>query len=233
MRFICRMKNKARKNESGMDNRESAADSERRLPRQTFFQKSWIVFCRWSVIWCLSGGLVCAQEMPDKIRGYKVYKEKVVVQSDRAGPAANEDLRVEVNFDEPAVTDLSLLGVTFDLGGELTVFGQSGTVDFISFKGFKVNDVSVAIEEYREAFDFKKGETQKLKKPVKIFVGAGGILSGALKEWRDSKKIWTVRGRVLVFGRFNKFGIKFKRVIPVDVDLLIENPLAANKINQN
>jgi hypothetical protein len=166
-----------------------------------------------------------SQELPDKIRGYKVHQAKISVQNESAEEAEKEDLRVEVDFDEPELAGVGLFGITLELGSRVTVFGQSGKIDFISFKDFEVNGIKVEIEEYRESFEFKKGKSVELEKPVAIFVSTAQTLRGALREYGDSKDEWLVTGRVFVFGRFNKFGFKFKRVIPVDVELKIKNPL--------
>lgn len=166
-----------------------------------------------------------AQDLPDKIRGYKVHKANILVQNTEEATKNQNDLRIEVNFDKPKLVDFSLSGIKFELDSEITIYRQSGKIDFISFKDFKVNDVKVEIEEYKNSIEFKKDETFELKKPVEIFVGVGQTLRVALKEWQESKEEWTVTGKVFVFGRFNKMGFRFKRVIPVDVSLKIKNPL--------
>ena len=168
---------------------------------------------------------VNSQKLPDKIRGYKVYKTEISVTDESINNRNEKDLGVEVDFEEPELANFSLFGITLSLESQITVFGQSGTVDFISFEDFKVNDINVKIEEYQDSFDFKKGESVQLEKPIEIFINTRQTLRGALKEYKDSKQKWLVTGRVFVFGRFNKFGFKFKRVIPVDVNLSIENPL--------
>ena len=118
-----------------------------------------------------------------------------------------------------------MFGITLELDSKVTVFGQSGKIDFISFKDFKVNGIKVDIEEYRTRFEFKKGKAFELEKPVQIFVSTSQSLRGALSEYKDSKDKWLVKGRVFVFGKFKKFGFSFKRVIPVDIELEIDNPL--------
>ncbi len=168
---------------------------------------------------------VYSQELPDKIRGYKVYKTEISVTNESIENSETSDFGVKVDFEEPELAGVSLLGLTLELESIVTVFGQSGTIDFISFKDFKVNGINVGIEEYRTSFDFKKGEPVKLEKPVEIFINTRQTLRGAVKEYKDSKDEWLITGRVFVFGRFKKFGFKFKRVIPVDVNLTIKNPL--------
>ena len=173
--------------------------------------------------------LVFAQDLPDKIRGYKVYKAKISVtnQTEKSKPRGSSEAFVKVG--EPKVVDISLTGVTLELSAQIDALEQSGTVNFLTFKDFSVNGLAVDIEEYRESFQFKKNKTVTLPKPVKIFIGAGQTLRGTVSELKESKDEWTVTGTVFVFGRFNKSFLKFKRVVPVDVNIKIKNPLRAGK----
>jgi hypothetical protein len=50
-------------------------------------------------------------------------------------------------------------------------------------------------------------------------------LLGALGDWNTSKDVWPVTGRVYVFGRFKKFLFSFKRVVPVELNLSLPNPM--------
>lgn len=170
-------------------------------------------------------GFGIAQDLPKKIRGYKVHQANILVQNSDKNSANTKGFRVEMDFSEPDIAGVGLTGISLEMPASLTVFGKSGQIDFISFNDFKVNGIKVGIEEYRNKFKFKKGEKFALAKPVEIFISTPQTLRGALKEFTDSKKNWLVTGRVFVFGRFKKFGFKFKRVIPVDVELEIDNPL--------
>lgn len=169
------------------------------------------------------------EDLPKEIRGYKVYKAKISVknQSEKTGNAksAGDDSEAFVKVGEPRLTAASLTGITFEFPAEIDSLEQSGKVDFLTFYDFRVNDLAVEVEEYRESFTFKKGEKIVLPQPVKVFVGAAQTLRGALSETNDSKPQWTVTGRIFVFGRFKKAGFKFKRVVPIEINLQIENPL--------
>ncbi len=172
-----------------------------------------------------------AQDLPDKIRGYKVYKAKISVKnqnkrnSKSAKSVEKDNSEAYVKVGEPELVDVSLTGVTLELSAEIDALEQSGTVDFLTFKDFRVNGLAVDIEEYRESFEFRKNEIITLPKPVKIFVGTRQTLRGAVNEMRDSKAEWTVTGTVFVFGHFKKSFLKFKRVVPVEVNIKIKNPL--------
>ncbi len=167
-----------------------------------------------------------AQDLPGEIRGYKVHKAKVSVQAETGGKKnPKEDFRVAVEFDKPELVKITPLGATFEVSGELTVSDQSGKVDFLTFRDFRVNGLKVEIEEYAEPFEIRKNQSARLKKPVRIFVSTTQSIKGGLQEIFRSEKEWQITGRVFVFGKFRKLGFKFKRVVPVDVNLKIINPL--------
>lgn len=169
-----------------------------------------------------------AQDLPNEIRGYKVYKARIVVKTDREkpeNPKEKDKNEAFVKINDPEFADISLTGITFELAAELSSIEQSGTVDFMTFNDFRVNGLKVEVEEYKDSFDFKKNEPIILPKPFKIFLRADQALSGAFKEFKNSKDEWRVTGRVFVFGQFKKSFLKFKRVIPVEIDISIKNPI--------
>lgn len=179
-----------------------------------------------------------SQKLPGKIRGYKVYQTKISVKTEKEkekpGEKAIEKKSAEaiVKIGEPQLGDVSLTGITLEFSAEIEGVEQSGKIDFLTFEDFKVDDLSVDVEEYNNPFEIKKNEKVFLPKPVRVFVRADKALRGALGEWKDSKKLWNVTGRIFVFGRFKKFGLSFKRVVPVEINLKIENPIR-KKLAQN
>ena len=193
-----------------------------------FSLASLYFFLKISVSLCLCSLFVfsaLAQDLPDKIRGYKVYDAKIAVGTtkDETDPQTKSEARVKVG--EPELVEVSLSGITFELSAEIFGVEQSGTVDFLTFHDFRVNDLAVEIEDYRHSFEFKKNQIVKLPKPARISLDATQALRGALRESKESKTEWQVTGRVFVFGRFKKFGFSFKRVVPVEVNIKIKNPL--------
>lgn len=185
------------------------------------------------ILSAIIGGLIFsvalfAQDLPKEIRGYKVYRAKITVKNKTDKTGATDADEAFVKIGEPEVTNASITGLTLELSAEIDKLRQSGTIDFLTFTDFRVNDLQVEVEEYKESFEFKKDEIIALPKPVKIFVSVGQTLRGALKEMKESKKDWTVTGRVFVFGHFKKAGFKFKRVVPIEVNLTIKNPLRKN-----
>lgn len=170
---------------------------------------------------------VVAQDLPKEIRGYKVEKAKISVKNETEKTSEKDKSEAFVRVGEPELVDVSLTGITFELSAEIDSLEQSGTVDFLTFHDFRVNGLKVDVEEYKESFDFKKNQRIVLPKPIVIFVGAAQTLRGALEEMKNSKDEWTVTGRIFVFGRFKKAGFKFKRVVPVEINLKIKNPVKA------
>jgi hypothetical protein len=169
---------------------------------------------------------VCAgaQDLPRKIRGYSVYKADIKLTQRPANP--NLPLSdAAVVLSEPVLKELSLTGVTLEISARIKAFGQSGKVDFLAFNDVRVNGLAVEVDEYRESFAFKKGESVELPKPASIFVPTPQLLRATLSEMNNSKKEWTITGRVFVFGKFRKYGLEHKRVVPIDINLTIANPL--------
>lgn len=196
-----------------------------KIQKKNFFRYS--VF----VLFFLFSANIFAQNLPDKIRGYKVYKANISVKNhdNKNLNSACGESKIEsetfVKVGEPQIVDVSLSGITFEISAEIDAPEQSGTIDFLMFKDFRVNDLAVDVEEYKEPFKVNKNETLILPKPVRIFIGARQTLRGALSEWRDSKDEWTVTGTIFVFGHFKKSFMKFKRVVPVEINLKVKNPV--------
>jgi len=173
----------------------------------------------------VSVAFTTAQDLPKEIRGYKVHRAKISVVSQTDKTEIKNKSEVAVKIGEPELIDVSLTGITFEISAEINSLEQSGTIDFLTFHDFRVNNLKVDVEEYRESFEFKKNQPIDLPRPIKIFLGTGQTLRGALKETKESKAEWTVTGRIFVFGQFKKSFLKFKRVIPVEINLKIKNPI--------
>ena len=166
-----------------------------------------------------------SQDLPKEIRGYKVYKSKISVKNAADKTSEKGPFEAAVKIQEPDLVDVALTGITFEITAEIKAFEQSGKIDFLTFQDFRVNGLDVEVDEYRESFAFKKGEIILLPKPARLFLGTGQVLKGAWEELTDSKTEWRITGRVFVFGKFKKMGFNFKRVVPVDIDLKIKNPV--------
>lgn len=165
------------------------------------------------------------QELPNKIRGYKVHNIKVAVKDQTGQTTTKDKADILVKLDEPEVSVNGLFSVAIEVVPELTAMRQSGKIDFVTFRDVRINGIAVEIEEYRNGFLFTKNVPVLLPKPVRSTISIVGIAKAAYKELIESKKEWSVTGTVFVFGRFNRFGLSFKRVIPVKIDMKIKNSL--------
>ncbi len=192
--------------------------SPARFPLLAFFCTIWLFAF-------VSSPRAQRQEPPGEIRGYKVHLTKVSVKSEAEKKDRRDQSEAFVSVGDPVLVETALTGLTFELEAAFEASEQSGRVDFLSFQDFTVNGLRVEVEEYRQSFEFKKKARVKLPAPIKIFLGSGQALKGALAELKDSKDEWTVSGTVFVFGRFKKLGFEFKRVVPVRVSVKIKNPL--------
>jgi hypothetical protein len=175
-----------------------------------------------------SSVFISGQDFPREIHGYKVYQAKISVKNQIEKTSVAGKTETFVKIGEPEIVDVSLAGVTLAISAEIQSSVQSGTIDFLSFYNFHVNNLAVDVEEYREFFEIEKNKSAVLPKPVKIFLSTNQTLRGAFKEFKESKDEWTVTGTIFVFGRFKKSFLKFKRVVPVEINLKIKNPLRSN-----
>jgi hypothetical protein len=191
------------------------------------------IILKFSVFLCLCGLFffaVKAQDLPDEIRGYKVHNAKISVTNNSEQTNEREKAEARARLTDPELIETSLTGLTFEISAQIDPLEYKGKIDFLTFRNFKVNGLEVEIEEYTRSFEFKKNERINLPQPVKIFLGSRQALKGALGELRDSKEEWTVTGTVFVFGRFKKMGFNFKRVVPVEVNVKIKNPLKSSNL---
>lgn len=199
-------------------------------PTENFrkIRRLWLIF---SGVCFLSAGIF-AQDLPKEIRGYKVYRANVSVKNQRENvensKSVGDESEAFVKIGEPRLIDVSLSGITFEIAAEFSSAEQSGKIDFLSFRDFRINNLAVEVEEYQKPFEFKKNRQTILPEPFKIFIGAKQTLRGAWSELTNSKSEWAMTGKIFVFGHFKKAGFYFKRVVPIEINLKIKNPLREN-----
>ena len=191
-----------------------------RIPNSSFRVFFGFCACLGILIFCVSRSAY-AQDLPGEIRGYKVYRTKISVGNISDETKLNDD-EAFIKLSDPQLIDISYFGVIFDVSAEVSNLRQSGKVDFITFKDFWVNNLPIEIDEYTESFEFSKNQIIRLPKPFRISVGFGPALRGVVREQFDSREFWQATGRIFVFGHFKKGFLKFKRVIPVDINLQIK-----------
>ena len=167
-----------------------------------------------------------AQELPNKSRGYKVHNARIDVDS---GDSSTRSTGVDgaVSVGSPTLVDIGFSGVTLDVGGSFMAIDQSGSIDFLTFKDLRVNGIDVDADEYRHSFSFTKNKAVRLPSPIRVKIGTLDLAKAAYREYVSSKETWKVTGTVFAFGRFRRFGMSFKRVVPIKISLLIPNPIPA------
>ncbi len=183
---------------------------------------------------------------PKEIRGYKVERTVVEIKkpdtgqtksktetgnitdgtSDAARSASGDpDIDQLIKFEKPKLARVTPLGITFDVAIVVAPVKQSGHVEFLMFEDMVVNGRSVEIDEYHRAFDLPNKQSLTLREPLHIYIYLPSAVLAALGEWTDSKETWPVTGRVYVFGKFKKSLFSFKRCVPVELNLTMNNPL--------
>lgn len=167
-----------------------------------------------------------AQALPDKIRGYKV--ESVPLKTSNTIPEGSkfsDEFDLHIQLTKPKISMRGLLSASVDVGADIVATKQSGEIHFVSFHDVRVNGITIEIDEYAGPMVFKKGVRSSLAKPVTAKLNLVGAAKGAFKELTDSREQWRVTGTAFVFGKFKKLGFNFKRVVPIKIDILVNNPL--------
>ncbi len=167
-----------------------------------------------------------AQNLPDKIRGYKVENVPLTVSSSiPEGNKYSDEIDLYIQLTKPKISMRGLLSASIDVGADMVATQRSGNVDFVTFNDVRVNGIAMEIAEYAVPMTFKKGVRSSLPRPVTAKLNFVGAATGAFNELTDSRDQWRVTGTAFVFGKFKKFGFSFKRVVPIKIDMLVKNPL--------
>ena len=174
---------------------------------------------------------VAAQRSPDtgpkEIRGYKVERAEVEIKKtkDAKKGRPNEAEEVLIRFGEARLVALSPLGVSFDVPVIVAAVKQQGDIDQLVFEDMRVNDTPVTVDDYLYPFALPNKQSLTLAHPVRINMSAPQAVLATIDEWLNSQDVWPVTGRIYVCGRFQKFLLKFKRAVPVELRSSINNPL--------
>ena len=178
-----------------------------------------------------------SRSYPDNIRGYKVERTVIEIKkpenknqaNDGVTASSDSDVDQLITFGQPSIARATPLGMTFEVPMVVAPVKQSGKVDFLVFEDMEVNGHSVQIDEYKHSFGLPDKKSLTLRDPLRIYIYLPSAILAALGDWTDSRDTWPVTGRVYVFGRFKKkiLGIStsFKRVVPVELNLTMRNPL--------
>lgn len=194
------------------------------------------------LLFALCFSLAAQNEYPKEIRGYKVTTAKVEVkrqkdsQTDKNQNQNSNDKNQNSNgqtetdalvqVGEPKVVRVTPLGVTFEIPVTVSAVKQGGKVKLLVFENMNVNNTDVTIEDYVTEFDIPNETAKELPRPIRVFVSTPNAVINIFGEVvKNSQETWDVKGRVYVCGHFNKFIFKFKRAVPIEIDLKITNPL--------
>jgi len=185
-----------------------------------------------------STALTQTRSYPKEIRGYKIERTAIEIKkpdSRNRNPNNNgeteeqnlseSDVDALIQFGQPQLARVTPLGITFKVPIVVAPVTQKGRVDFLMFEDMSVNDTSVQIDEYHRAFDLPNKKPSTLRDPLSFYIYLPSAVLAAIGDWRDSKEVWPVTGRVYVFGKFNKCLFIFKRCVPVELNLTMRNPL--------
>lgn len=142
-----------------------------------------------------------------------------------AATPTNADVDQLIKFGSPSLARITPLGITFNVPVVVSPIKQSGHVDFLLFEDMAVNDHSVEIDEYKRGFDLPTKKPLTLREPLRFYIYLPVAALAAVGEWNNSKEHWPITGRVYVCGKYKKFLFNFKRCVPVELNLLMRNPL--------
>jgi hypothetical protein len=178
---------------------------------------------------------------PKEIRGYKIERTAIEIKKpdsknrcskndEQTGEQNIPDSDVDalIQFGKPQLARVTPLGITFKVPIVVAPVTQKGRVDFLMFEDMTVNDASVQIDEYHRPFDLPNKNPSTLRDPLSFYIYLPSAVLAAMGDWSDSKAMWPVTGRVYVFGKFKKGLFSFKRCVPVELNLMMRNPLKEN-----
>jgi hypothetical protein len=198
-------------------------------------------FCALLLLVTGPGALAQTRSYPKEIRGYKIERTAIEIKRpDSKNRNANNNAQAEaqnvsdadvdalIQFGQPQFARVTPLGITFKVPIVVAPVTQKGRVDFLMFEDMSVNDTSVQIDEYHRGFDLPNKKPSTLRDPLSFYIYLPSAVLAAIGDWRDSKEMWPVTGRVYVFGKFKKGLFSFKRCVPVELELTMRNPLKEN-----
>ena len=179
--------------------------------------------------------LVMAQsQYPKEIRGYKValaVVELAVVDRQEPSsrkPGGNVGTAGDpafLDFGTPELAEVTPLGVRFKIPLLISPVKQKGRAQFLAFENIVINGTKVEIDDYLHEFDLPNKELLTLPDPLEIYTYLPSAVLAAIDELRNSKEKWQLTGRVYVFGKFKKGIFSAKRCVPIELNLMISNPL--------
>lgn len=177
------------------------------------------------------------RDYPKEIRGYKLARAKVDIKksSDKDGSQdlpATQDADALIQFGEPRIVSTTPLGITLEVPITVSAVRQDGRVEFLTFEDMVVNGMPVTIEDYMYPFELPNKRPISLPQPIRLFISSPRAIAGAISDWSNPQETWPVTGRVYVFGYYKKFIFTAKRVVPVELNLKLPNPMRNKQSDQ-
>jgi len=130
-----------------------------------------------------------------------------------------------ITFGAPSLARVTPLGITLNVPIVVAPINQSGHVDFLLFEDMTVNEHTIEIEEYRRGFNLPTKKPLTLREPLRFYISLSTAALAAVDEEMNSKETWPVTGRVYVCGKYKKFVFSLKRCVPIELNLMMKNPL--------
>lgn len=172
------------------------------------------------------------REYPKEIRGYKVERATIEPKRDKAKSRDDDTSSPDgiITFGPASVAGISPLGVTLEIPIVVSPVKQKGKVDFLAFYDMTINGTHVDVDDYTQAFDLPTDKPLILQQPITVFVALPNAVVGAVQDIASPRANWPITGVVYVFGQFKRSILKFKRVVPVEIDLQMPNPLRKSQV---
>ncbi|KXK04063.1 MAG: hypothetical protein UZ17_ACD001000977 [Acidobacteria bacterium OLB17] len=174
-----------------------------------------------SALILLTAFLAMGQGYSDRIDGYKVHKRPIVIRSiDR------EESSGDVNFrlDGIAFAGVAITAIKFEIRASVSS-KRTATIERVRFEELSANGIPVKAEDLTREFVLPAGELTAIPDPLVCEVSSFGAAKAAWNELTDPKKEWRIKGKAFIFGRFRRFGMTFRRAVPVEIDVLVKNPI--------
>jgi hypothetical protein len=179
----------------------------------------------------LTGNQTATQrDYPKEIRGYKVERATIEPRRQDSKPTVSNSVSSDeiITFGPASIVSITPFGVTLEIPIVVAPVKQKGKVDFLAFDDMRINGTHVDVDDYNDSFDLPTDRPLTLRRSIRVFVALPNAVLGAVGEIASPQANWPVTGVVYVFGQFRKSLFKFKRVVPVELNFQMRNPLRSN-----
>jgi len=163
----------------------------------------------------------------DEIRGYKVERSaKLTGQPAAASDESIINLAGLIELGQVKLGALSLERLNLEIPITIRPIQQKGEVQFMVFDQMTLNRVPFTVSEYQTPFRIPNTSALTLPRNVELHLTYANVARTALVSLVAPEQPLRIQGNVLVFGRFKRLGLSFKRVVPLSFSFERPNPLA-------